>query len=82
MRQPTLRIDLVQHPRVRDRLAQVRQAAHPGDEALEAHAEAAVREGAVLADVEVPLEGLDRQVVLLDARRAAGRGRGCAGCRR
>src|SRR5436305_14813090 len=63
----TLGIDLVQHPGVRDGLAQVRQPGHPGHEALDAHAEAAVREGPVLADVEVPLEGLDRQVVLLDA---------------
>ena len=57
-------VDLVEHPRVGDGLAHVRQAAHPGDEALDAHAEAAVREGAVLAHVEVPLERLDRQVVL------------------
>src|SRR5436305_6649693 len=62
----TLGIDLVQHPGVRDGLAQVRQPGHPGHEALDPHAEAAVREGAVLADVEVPLEGFDRQVVLAD----------------
>ena len=40
---------------------------HPSDEPFDAHAEAAVRERAVLADVEVPLEGLDRQPVLLDS---------------
>src|SRR5436305_8046417 len=62
----TLGIDLVQHPRVRDGLAQVRQPGHPGHEALDPHAEAAVREGPVLADVEIPLEGLDRQVVRLN----------------
>ena len=35
--------------------------------ALEAHAEARVRERAVAAHVEVPLEGLARQLVLLEA---------------
>src|SRR4051812_36837091 len=59
-------VDLIQHARIRDRLPEVRQAAHPGDEALDPHAEAAVREGSVLAHVQVPLEGLDRQVVLAD----------------
>src|SRR5215207_9213498 len=61
-------IDLVEHPRVRDRLAEVRQAGHPGHEALDSHAEAAVRKGAVLPHVEVPLERLDWQVVLVDSR--------------
>ena len=42
------------------------RAADPGDDALDAHAEAAVRHGAVAAQVEVPLERLLRQVVLLD----------------
>src|SRR3954449_7456219 len=62
-----LRIYLVEHPRIGDGLAQVGETRHPGHEALDPHAEAAVREGAVLADVEVPLEGLNRQAVLLDA---------------
>ena len=57
-----------EHPRVRNRLAQVLEAADPGDHPLDAHAEAAVRHGAVAAQVEVPLERFLRQVVLLDAR--------------
>src|SRR5512133_2771645 len=64
---PALRIDLVQHARIRNALAQVRHAADPRDRALDAHAEPRVRERAVLADVEVPLERFDRQLVLLDA---------------
>src|SRR6185295_7097917 len=63
-----LRVDPVQRPRIRDGLAEMGQARHPRHEALDAHAEAAVRIGAVLADVEIPLEGLHRQVVLADAR--------------
>src|SRR3954453_9107022 len=63
----TLGIDLVQHPWVRDGLAQVRQAGHPGHEALDSHAEAAVRKRSILTDIKIPLERLDRQVVRLDA---------------
>src|ERR1035438_8036461 len=51
-----------------DALAEVRDAAHPRDEALETHAEARVRKRPVLPHVEVPLERLERQVVLADAR--------------
>ena len=43
------------------------EAADPRDGALDAHAEAGVRDGAVAAQVEVPLEGVERQVVLFDA---------------
>ena len=39
----------------------------PSDDALDAHAEAAVRHRAVPAEIEVPLERLPRQLVLLDA---------------
>src|SRR3954467_6679068 len=63
----TLRIDLVQHPWVRNGLAQVRQPGHPGHEALDPHAEAAMRKRSILTDIKIPLERLDRQVVLLDA---------------
>ena len=60
------RINPVQHSRIRNRLAHVLEAADPGDDALDAHAEPAVRHAAVAAQVEVPLEGLLRQLVLLD----------------
>ena len=62
------RVEPVDLARVGDRLAQVRDAADPGDAALDPHAEAGVRDGAVLADVEVPLERLDREAVLADPR--------------
>ncbi len=42
--------------------------ADPGDHALDAHAEAAVRHGAVAAEIEIPLERFLRQIVLLDPR--------------
>ena len=42
------------------------QSADPAHHALDAHAEAAVRHAAVPAQVEIPLEGFLRQVVLLD----------------
>jgi len=45
----------------------MRHAADPCHHPFHAHAEAGVREGAVFAHVEVPLELLDRQVVLLNA---------------
>ena len=63
----SLRVQPIQHPRIRNGLAQMLQAADPADHPLDAHAEAAVRHGAEAAEVEIPLEGLLRQVVLLDA---------------
>ena len=57
----------VEHARKGDGLADVFQPADPGHRPLDAHPEAAVRYGAVLAQIEVPLEGFPRQVVLLDA---------------
>src|SRR5580765_2140694 len=62
-----LRVDLVQHPRECDAFADVLGARDPRDRALDAQAEARVRYAAVLAQVEVPLEGLARQLVLRDA---------------
>ena len=41
--------------------------ADPRDDALDAHAEAAVRDAAEPAQIEVPLERLARELVLLDA---------------
>src|SRR5690606_1476941 len=50
-----------------DGLPHVVQSAHPGDGSLEAEAEARVGDAAPAAQVEVPLEGLARQVVGLEA---------------
>src|SRR6185503_12164594 len=60
------RIQPVKHPRIRNRLAHVFELADPRYDALDAHAEAAMRHGAVAAQIEIPLEGLLRQVVFLD----------------
>src|SRR2546430_14083143 len=46
-----------------DRLAHVGEAAQPGDAALDAHAEAGVRHGAVAAEIEGPAEGAERELV-------------------
>ena len=43
------------------------EAADPGYYSLYAHAEAGVGDGAVLAEVEVPLEGGEGEVVVFDA---------------
>src|SRR5579884_3566524 len=43
------------------------EAAHPCDKALHAHAEAAVRNSAEAAQVEIPLERLARQVMFFQA---------------
>src|ERR1044071_4404564 len=67
-----LRIDAVQHAWIRNRFTKVRHAADPGHDALDAHAEAGVRKGAVLARVEVPLEGRSGELVLLDALQQQG----------
>src|SRR5690242_19719881 len=55
-------IEAVQHPWIRDRLPQVIQLADPRDHALDSHSEAAVRHGSVAAEIEVPLEGVLRQI--------------------
>src|ERR1700761_8420148 len=62
-----LRVDAVQRSRKRDRLPDVIQSADPSHSALDTHAEAAVRDAAVLAQVEVPLEGSEGKVVVFDA---------------
>src|SRR5215510_10741201 len=61
------RVETVERARVGDRLAQMMDAGDPGDEALDPHAEAGVRDRAVLAHVEIPAERLEREPVLLDA---------------
>jgi hypothetical protein len=56
----------VEHAGEGDGLAHVRQAAEPRHGALEAEAEARVGEGAVAAQIEVPLERARGQLVVLD----------------
>src|SRR5688572_31044034 len=58
----------VKHPRKRDRLPQVLDTADPGDDALDAHAEPGVGHGAVFPQIDVPAEGLFRQVVFVDRK--------------
>src|SRR5688572_11778036 len=60
-------MDSVDHPRVRNRFAQVVQAADPGDHALDAHAKAAVGHAAEATQIEIPLKGFLWQLVVLDA---------------
>ena len=50
-----------------DGFADVVQAADPGYCAFDPHAEAGVGDGAVAAEVEVPLEGSEGQLVPFDA---------------
>ncbi len=50
-----------------DGFADVVEAADPGYDSLDAHAEAGVGDAAVFAQVEVPLEGVEGQVVFFDA---------------
>ena len=57
----------MQRPREGDGLPYVVEAADPGYGALDAHAETAVGDAAVAAQVEIPLEGFFGQVVVLDA---------------
>ena len=68
-----LRVDPMQRARERNRLAHVLQAADPAHHPLDAHAEARVGHAAVAPQVEIPLEGLARQVVLVDALAPAAR---------
>src|ERR1700678_535714 len=62
-----LGIDSVEGSGEGDGFADVVQAADPGYDSLDAHAEAGVGDTAVLAQVEIPLEGVEREVVLFDA---------------
>src|SRR5450759_4698927 len=60
-------IDPLHRPRIRNGLSQMMDPADPGHEPFEAHPETGVREGAVTANVEIPLVGLFRELVLLQA---------------
>jgi len=62
-----LRGQPVKHTRKRNCFADVVKAADPGDHAFDAHAEAGVGDGAVAAQVEIPLKGLARELVLLQS---------------
>jgi hypothetical protein len=42
-------------------------AAHPGHKTFDAHAEAAVRDGAEAANIEIPFEGFAREFVFVEA---------------
>ena len=57
----------MQRPREGDGLPYVVEAADPGYGALDAHAETAVGDAAVAAEVQVPLEGCLGELVLFDA---------------
>src|SRR4030095_9097998 len=57
------RVQPGQHPRIRDRFPQVIELTDPGYDALDAHAEAAVRHGAVAAQIETPLQRFPRERV-------------------
>src|SRR6266853_5791728 len=57
----------IKHARESDGFADVLQAAHPGDETLDAHAESGVRNRAVAAEIEIPIEGFGRQIMVLQA---------------
>jgi hypothetical protein len=60
-------VDAVEGSGERNGFADVVEAAYPGYGALDAHAEARVRDAAVAAQVQVPLECLLGEVMLLDA---------------
>ncbi len=62
-----LRIDAVQSPGKRNRLANVIQGADPCHHSLDAHAKTGVRHRTVAAQIKIPLEGIEWQLVLLDA---------------
>ena len=62
-----LRIHPLDRPREGDRLADVLDAAHPGDHALGAHPKAGVGHGAILAQFQIPFEGFFGQIFVMDA---------------
>ena len=56
---PVLRINPVEHSREGDDFADMLGARNPGDGAFEAEAKAGVRDAAIAAEVQIPLEGFD-----------------------
>ena len=55
------------HPREGDRLAYMAHARDPADYPLEPVAESRMHHGAVLPEIQVPLEGAPRELELLEA---------------
>src|SRR5580704_15232271 len=62
-----LRIQSMQHARKRNSLTHVLQAADPRHGSFNAHAEAGVRNAAVLAEIKIPLERFLGQIVFMNA---------------
>src|ERR1051325_11090467 len=60
------RLDAIDHTRKRNGLANVLDAAHPRRTAFDAHAKSAMRNAAVAAQIEIPLERLLRQLMQRD----------------
>src|ERR1051325_2094209 len=60
------RLDTVDHTRKRNGLANVLDPAHPRRAALDTHAECAVRNAAVPAQVEIPLKRVLRKLMQRD----------------
>src|SRR4030095_16943114 len=60
------RFESIQHSREGNCLADVLQTADPGDGTFDAHAETGVRDRAVLAQIEVPLERFPRKLMLCE----------------
>src|SRR5438105_9132272 len=57
----------VKHSRERDSFANMLQAANPRHHPLDSHTETSVRNAAILAQVQIPLEGRFRQSMFADA---------------
>ena len=63
-----LRGQAVNHTRERNRFPDMVQTADPGDATLYAHSKAGVRNRAIFAQVNIPVEGFLRQVVFCEPR--------------
>ena len=57
----------MEHPGEGDGFTNVFDATEPGHHTFDAHPESGMRDASILAQVQIPLEGLDGKVVLLDA---------------
>src|SRR5689334_4388970 len=62
------RPQLIQRPRKRDRFPNMRDAANPGDRALDAESKSRVHEGAVFPQVEIPAVRLFWELLRADPR--------------
>ena len=59
-----LRINSIQHPREGNHLANVLRSTNPRHGAFQAQAEACVRHAAIAPQIQIPLKGFFRQIVL------------------